>query len=395
METGIQKYENFGDLTKSAPALLEKNQSLINRAVTAGESLLAKIQANGMSAELDKEINDYLVKLNAVLKLVKEKRIPITQVLSTISKEFTTCEQLLDSKRPDTTWAKLQKIRNDFAKEVAEKARLVEAEKQLKINKENEISQLKTRIEEHVNLQYNNFTYSINEGLRSIFNDLSLEEWDQGVKIINEYTEEITIELYRTWIIPYVPVFISKEESNETIRSVMTPKLVKLNADLQVKISSIKQEFVNEYPAKKNELVAIQEASENEKKRLKKERIQREKEQAEKLAAEKLEEDKKAQNDAISKQKEAKINTMFETESVEANKPKRTGYQIAITSQLGYLELMNLWFEKEGKALPFDALERMTIARIKKFCEVYAQKFDEKLQSPYLKYEEVFNQKAK
>ena len=73
----------------------------------------------------------------------------------------------------------------------------------------------------------------------------------------------------------------------------------------------------------------------------------------------------------------------------------RTGYEIKISGALGYMPIMNFWFEKEGKNCPFDALEKVNVGRMKKFCEVYAHKNDEKIESPYLKYEEVYAQKAK
>ncbi len=396
MENQIQEYSNFADLTKSAPALLTENQGRITKAVTAGESLLAKIQTNGMSAEIDKEINDYLVKLNKTLKFVKDKRTPITQVLATISKEFTGCEQLLDSKRSDTTWFKLQKIRNDFAKELAEKSRIEETAKQLKIDQEQEIERLKLSINEFVIKKYNDLVFSTKEGLRIIFNDLTLDDWDEGVEIINSYSEEITIELYRTWVMPYAKIHITIDQMNAAISEVMLPMREKFNADLQVEIASMKQEFVSEYPGKKNELIAIRDSKDKkEKERIQEEADEREKKRLSDLAAEKKIKDDEAQNETIAKTGEIEMVSLFKTEQVKADKPKRTGYEIKIKGARGYLPIMNTWFEKEGINLPSDAAERLTLGRMKKFCEAYAHKFDEKMQSPYLAYEEVYNQKAK
>ena len=396
MENQIQKYSDFADITKTAPALLIDNKTRINKAVTFGESLLAKIQANGMSKEIDQEINNYLVKIKNTLKDVKEKRTPITQVLSTISKEFTSCEQLLDSKRSDTTWFKLQKIRNDFAKELAEKARIEEAAKQLKIDQEQEIERLKLSINEFVIKKYNDLVFSTKEGLRIIFNDLTLDDWNDGVEIINSYAEEITIELYRKWVMPYSPIHITVEQKNEVFNQVMLPMREKFNADLQVEIASIKQGFTSEYPGKKNELIAIRDSKDKkEKDRIKKEADDREAKRLLDLAAEKKIKDDEAQNETIAKVEEVEMLSAFKTEQIDAEKPKRTGYEINIKGPMGYLPIMNLWFEKEGKNLPSDAMERVNVGRMKKFCETYAQKFDDKLQSPYLEYEEVFNQKAK
>jgi len=395
METAIQEYKDFADITKSAPALLKANRTSIANAVAFGQSLLKKIQDNGMSPELDKEINDYILKLKRTLTLVQDSRTPITKLMASVSKEFTSIEQALDSKRTETTWFKLQKIRNDYAKELAEKAKIEADAKQLDIDKNNEFIQLKARIEEHVNLKYNAHIFSLKEGLRSIFNDLNLKEWDQGVQLINEYSEEITLDLYRTWIIPYAPVYMTKAESDETIKSAMMPMKEKLNADLQVQVTLAKQAFITEYPAKKNELIAINEASAAEKTRLESERKQREDDQVKAIAAQKAIDDKATQEKAVAVQEEAKMANMFDAETVKADAPKRTGYEISLTSQKGYLPIINLWFESDGKSWPTDTLEKMTIGRMKKFCEVYAHKNDQKIVSPYVKYTEVYAQKAK
>ncbi|MCK5614165.1 hypothetical protein KAR91_70525 [Candidatus Pacearchaeota archaeon] len=396
MENQIQKYSDFGDIAKSAPVLLTENQTRIGNAVAFGDSLLAKIQTNGMSKEIDQEINNYLVKLKNTLKDVKEKRTPITQILSTISKEFTTCEQLLDSKRSDTTWFKLQKARNDYARKLADEAKVKEAEKQLKIDQEQEIERLKLSINEFVIKKYNDLVFSTKEGLRVIFNDLTLDEWDDGVELINSYTEEITMELYRTWIMPYASIHISADQKKEAFNTVMLPMREKLNADLQVEIAEIKQGFTSEYPGKKNELIAIRDSKDKkEKERIQKEADNREAKRLSDLAAEKKIKDDNAQNETIAKTEEIEMLSTFKTEQVNADKPKRTGYEIKIKGSRGYLPIMNTWFENEGINLPSDAAERLTLGRMKKFCESYAHKFDEKIQSPYLEYEEVFNQKAK
>lgn len=396
MENQIQKYSDFGDIAKSAPVLLIESQTRINKAVTFGESLLAKIQTNGMSKEIDQEINNYLVKIKNTLKDVKDKRTPITQVLASISKEFTGCEQLLDAKRSDTTWFRLQKVRNDYAKELAEKARIEEAAKQLKIDQDDEIERLKLSIKEFVIKEYNGLVFSTKEGLRVIFNDLTLDDWNEGVELINSYSEEITLDLYRTWIMPYAPIYINAKQMNEAIGKVMLPMREKLNADLQVEIASIKQGFTSEYPAKKNELIAIRDTNDKaEKDRIQKEADDREEKRLSDLAAQKVLDDNKAQNETIAKVDEIKMVSAFKTEQVIADKPKRTGYEIKIKGSRGYLPIMNLWFEKEGINLPSDATERVNVGRMKKFCEIHAHKFDEKMQSPYLTYEEVYNQKAK
>ena len=71
----------------------------------------------------------------------------------------------------------------------------------------------------------------------------------------------------------------------------------------------------------------------------------------------------------------------------------KEGYSIQLKSTAGYLLLVQFWFEKEGKTLAVDKFEKMTFDRIKRFCEAYAIKNDEFLESPLLSYEPVYKAK--
>jgi len=71
----------------------------------------------------------------------------------------------------------------------------------------------------------------------------------------------------------------------------------------------------------------------------------------------------------------------------------KEGYSIQLKSSAGYLLLVQFWFEKEGKTLAIDKFEKMTFDRVKRFCEAYAIKNDEFLESPLLSYEPVYKAK--
>jgi len=56
------------------------------------------------------------------------------------------------------------------------------------------------------------------------------------------------------------------------------------------------------------------------------------------------------------------------------------------------------WWEKEGVKLPLDKIENTKISQMVAFCEKYAHKQSEKIESEYVKYEEDYtaiNRKAK
>ncbi len=396
METNeVQVYNQFPEVVKKAPVTLKENKDRISRAVLAGESLLAKVQKEGMSATLDKEINDYLVKVKATLKFVKDQRTPITQMIQAISKEFTESEQSLDSKRSDTTWYKLQKCRDDHAKQLAEEAAEKEAEKQLEVNKNLERTTLGANVQENVKLKFSEHLFNEKEGLRSLFNDITLDDWSDTIALINSYETFIDKPLYRTWIYNYRPLHISQEEVNEIIKDTMLEMLDILNVDLAKEISDMKQSLSTEYPAKKKELEALKTANTKEKTRLEKEAGERKIKQEQELLKEKKDAEEKTKLEAESQKQQLEMETMFDQAEVDNAKPKRTGFSISLTHQKGLLPIMNLWFEQEGHDMAMDAAMKVTIDRMLRFCEKHAHKNDEKIESPYLKYSEEFKQKAK
>jgi len=71
----------------------------------------------------------------------------------------------------------------------------------------------------------------------------------------------------------------------------------------------------------------------------------------------------------------------------------KEGYLITLKSTAGYLLLVQFWFEKEGKSLSADKFEKFTFDRVKRFCEAYAAKNEELIQSPLLSYEPIYKAK--
>ncbi len=263
----------------------------------------------------------------------------------------------------------------------------------MKINQDKERAELKANVIEHVNIKFAAYSTEVKTELRSIFNQITLKDWAETVKFINEFDAEITIEVYRTFVMPYSPLYISKEESDSIRKETMLPMRDGLNAKLKKELADLKLEISNEYQAKKNELEAIEKASASEKKRLEAEAKKREAEKAAEIAR-KQKEDEEAARAASQQQKtEANMANLFDNaESVD--KPKRTGYFILLTHPMGWLPIMNLWFEQQGKNMSIDDAAKVTLDRMKRFCESHAHKTEEFIKSPYLKYEEEYKQKA-
>jgi hypothetical protein len=59
-----------------------------------------ELAANGMSADLDQRMNNYMVKIRTTSEEMKGRRTPLTQFLTKITKAFTSLENQLDKDDP-------------------------------------------------------------------------------------------------------------------------------------------------------------------------------------------------------------------------------------------------------------------------------------------------------
>jgi hypothetical protein len=75
--------------------------------------------------------------------------------------------------------------------------------------------------------------------------------------------------------------------------------------------------------------------------------------------------------------------------------PIREGYEIEVLDQRGYNLLVEFYFEKKGKTESIDKLDKKSLGSIRKFCERWAKKNNEKIISPFLNYKPTLKVVAK
>jgi regulator of protease activity HflC (stomatin/prohibitin superfamily) len=68
----------------------------------------------------------------------------------------------------------------------------------------------------------------------------------------------------------------------------------------------------------------------------------------------------------------------------------KEGYRIEIGDKSANILVAQFWFINEGKNLSQDKIDRMTFERMRKFCEAYAVRTGEMIDSPTLEYLPVY-----
>ena len=375
----------FNEIAATAPQILETSKLRVSKAKEAGEGLLSKMVQ--MNDQIDEEANSYLVKARKTLDLINKQRKPITQFLDAVKMEFTTIEADLDPKKVDSIVARIIKRRNDYATAKLEEQKKREEEARRKQAIEKEKADVQANIEIALENYFSEYVTDFIQGVYDRFNAMTLETFTQVEQWIRTLSGAYDRNHFEQFQVGVSTIYLTKDDKVAIKVRVMNEKFPELTNRFAEKIKEIKIDLISKLPSKKVELEQISKANAAEAARLKAEKEKRENEEKERLAQQQKEAADKAKAEAGAKAKAAGMQSMFDAELIQ--KANRTGYDITVKHPAGYGLVFQFWFEKEGKDLTIDQMEKKTLGQMKAFCEKYAHKNDEIIQSPYLEYKEI------
>jgi hypothetical protein len=444
--------ENSIEVLKSGPQILLANQTRKDKALSAGRKILSAIQEEGMTAELDEAAMNYLTKINAANKEMKEGRAGVTQIMDALKKMYTEVENEIDTKKAGTVPAQIQSHRDQYAKEQAAIAEQKRKDAELVAAKAKETIEIRSRIEIQLTNFFNDYLLEKKQKFQQGFNNLKLENFADDAAQIRLYAPKYSQQHFAT----FRPHVFSSLLNNDEIGKVTTEvtdgkyeqfadqyasQMLELKKDIVDKISSKHEELKEQKriadeaaeaaeaarKADEKRKEEIAKAGAKEKERLEKEAaIEREanekrqkelKEQQEAAAAEqKRREDqeaidlqakadeakRKAQQESEIKAQGDQTMVMFEQEASLADGAQapeaRQGFEIEVLHPVGFTQIFAVWFDKEGKSLPVDKIGNTKLEQMKSYCEKIAHKEGFFIESKFLNYSETFkaiNRKAK
>lgn len=372
--------DNFKEIVSKAPDVLRMNQTTLANATHAGEKLFALIENDGMSDLYDGELAKYIAKLKEAVKNMNDRRKPFTQLVDHFKKLFTQAEADLKPLHD-----KAQQLRDNFATQKMNAQRELERQAQLKLNREREAIELRTKVEVFFSEQAQKRIADTKRKMYDLLENSTLDTIEPNRKAIADTHISYPRGEFDNLHYEFTPLYLSKEDVDRIISEVKSSGLFEtLNSDHQNQLNAYKREIIDKIPSKKQELINGTAAEEAEKRKIEEsERIAREAEEAKRKA------ESKANLRATAEITNAMVSTQAEL-SFEEKPRVKEGYEIILKSNAAYLILAQFWFDKEGKTWASDKIEKMTFARVKKFCEDYAVKNDEKVNSPFIEYQEIY-----
>ncbi|MDD4495875.1 MAG: hypothetical protein PHV32_16315 [Eubacteriales bacterium] len=394
--TALQVLPNISEIQKiigDAPKTLVANITSRDRALKAADELIAAHKNVGMTPQLDGQMASYVEKGKKTLTALNEKRKPFTQMMDELKKKFTGCESDIKGKIEE-----VQKLRDDYAAELIKQRQEQERQAALKAAKEKEHIFLVQQVKDKVVIAFYDFVAKKKEEASNFFNSITLETYEAKSTALETSPLSFTPAQLKSLQINLTAEHHTPEEIQTLIDSILDDDNVHLHyaSEYESAMSIHKQNLIDRLPSLKKELEALAVAGEQEKARIQQEQARRQQQEQEKAKAEaeSLAQEQALKNKAEAAQAEAasSMDIMFSTASSPAPRVKES-IEIVIKNNAAYALLFQYWFERKGKEMDQPAIERMTIERIRKFCEDYISKTGEVIESPYLEIKEKYKAK--
>lgn len=111
----IVRQENISTIVKAGPQSYQTNALSCQRCAEAGQQLLDEIERCGMSDDLDRRLAAYIEKTRKTVKVMNERRSPVTKLFDQVRSEFTMLENTIDPTKKDTVPYRITQYRNTYA----------------------------------------------------------------------------------------------------------------------------------------------------------------------------------------------------------------------------------------------------------------------------------------
>lgn len=394
MSTELIKVEEFTSLMKSAPDALGKNQKSIANCNSAGQAILDMIQGEGMTDELDAKAAEYLKKVNVTITNMKSRRAPVTQLFDRIRSIFTTDEKAIDPKDKSTIPGKIAAERDRYAALKREEERRKQQEMQRQANIEKEKGTYRLAIEQAINTHMSSYFAEQQKNLSHIWESITLATFELKEKSIRGWSTLYPREHFDTFNKDIATYYLDAQTKENIKAEILSNKYSAFSQQYKFDMEDLRQSFIDRLSSKKQELIEEEELRKKDAEAAAKaetERKQREEEERKQRELEIQQKEHEQQQKAESSIQSAQMNSLFATAAASVttrtSKAKVTE-RIKILHPAGFLEIYQMWWINEGQNLTIEELEKIHKKMIS-FCEKKANSDDEmKIKSKYIRYEE-------
>ena len=388
-ELSIIRPENMREIVMAAPGSYDINRKSRDNCVSFGQNILTAIQQQGMNDDLDKQAAVFIEKARRTVKVMNERRSPVTKLFDEVRSAFTTIENEIDPSKSGTIGYQLQQLRNQYAakKRVEEEQRRREA--LARQQAEEAARKFRMDVEDDFKQQFQQLVNGALNRITQVDNELSLENYEKTLSELKSSKEYVCKGLPAGWLEQLhtyvrIPAGIKAADIENEIKQ----KLAKqFNEQYIAEVGDTLDYTIDRLPSKRANLERMAKANAEEAARIKAEMEARQRAEAERTEKERAEREAEEKRKAELERKTAEMTSLFDGQAAASTYQPKTKVtkRISLLNPEGIMPVISLWWSKEGCTLSVDELAKMFKKQIA-FCEKLANKDEIFIQNESVEY---------
>ncbi len=374
-ELTIIKSENIQTIVSMTPENHRANVESHDKCISYGQQLLARIQQQGMTDELDQQAAKYIEAARKTVAKMNDKRSPLTKLFDQIRSEFTRLEGEIDPSKSGTVPNQLQQLRNKFAAQKREEEERRRREEMMRQQIEQAVTQFRADLE-------NDWRYQLGTHIQQQCNDMS--------RLLASVTLDnfiIVEEQFKKWDMTFPkftvnvtkPFLVPEPEHNAIMTDVWNTLKPGFTQQYAEELAKYRDSCLDRLPSKKQELERAAQASAEEAERIRREMEERDRAEAARQEAERKEAERKQREAAELKKQQTEMGSLFDQQAVAATTPVVEGYKskTSVKQKLvpmapeAFTEIFAMWWSGEGCKMTVEELTKVFKKQIT-YCEKLA-----------------------
>lgn len=377
-EITIIRPGNMREIMQAAPQCYELNRTSRDNCVNFGQNILHAIHQQGMDDELDKQAAAFIEKARRTVKVMNERRSPVTKLFDQVRAAYTAVENEIDPTKTGTIGYQLQQLRNQYAaKKRAEEEKRLREEMERR-QAEEAARKFRMDVEDDFKQKFQDLVNSTLNKITEVDNNLTLENYDNSLVLLRSI-KATTEDCVPAWIETLhtsrlIPMGIKVADVEKEIKQ----KLCKQFCDQYLsEVGDTVDYTIDRLPSKKANLERMAKADAEEAARIKAEMEARQKAEAERMEQERAAREAEEKRKAEMERGAAEMKSLFDGQAaVVGYQPKtKVTKKINLLNPEGIMPILSLWWSKEGCTLTVEELAKMFKKQIT-FCEKLANKED-------------------
>lgn len=373
-ELTIIQPENIQTIVSMTPENHRANVESHDKCISYGQQLLARIQQQGMTDELDQQAAKYIEAARKTVAKMNDKRSPLTKLFDQIRSEFTRLEGEIDPSKAGTLPNQLQQLRNKFAAQKREEEERRRREEMMRQQHEQAVNQYRSDLENDWRCQLNNAIKLQCNDMSRLFATITLDNYF----IVEGTFKAWDCRLANSGIMSTViaPYLLKKEEANQIYQDVWESVAIDMQAEYAEELTKYRDSCLDRMPSKKQELERAAQADAEEAERIRRKMEERDRAEAARQEAERQEAERKEREAAEFKKQQAEMGSLFDQQATQSTVPVFVGYKpkTSVKKKLvplapeAFTEIFSLWWVNEGCKMTVEDLSKMFKKQIT-YCE--------------------------